>query len=82
MEAGVALRYKSLRMVVRTKRAQCAKPGGTAGDYVLLSQHLLGQERFFVPRKGKMICVTKKFRTKSIFVRTKCPRRGIMSGRI
>lgn len=53
MEAGVALRYKSLRMVVRSKRAQCAKPGGTAGDYLLLSQHQLGQERFFVPRKGK-----------------------------
>ena len=55
MEAGVALRYKSLRMVVRTKRAQSAKPGGTAGDSSLLSQQLLGQERFYVPRKGKVL---------------------------
>ncbi len=37
-EDGAAFRYQSLRMVVRTKRAQCVKPGGTAGEYSLLSQ--------------------------------------------
>jgi hypothetical protein len=82
MEDGAALRYKSLRMVVRTKRAYCAKPGGTAGDYLLLSQHLLGQERFFVPRKGKELCQNKKFRIRFTFVRIKCRKHGTMSGQI
>lgn len=59
MEDGVALRYKSLRMVVRTKRAQCAKPGGTAGDYLLLSQHLLGQEHFLSQERGKSYVKTR-----------------------
>ena len=59
MEDGVALRYKSLRMVVRTKRAHCAKPGGTAGDYLLLSQHLLGQERFLSQERGNSYVKTR-----------------------
>ena len=38
-EPEKALRDQSQRMVVRIKWAHCAKPGGTAGDFLLLSQH-------------------------------------------